>query len=352
MSDDYLFDDNKRKSYKTLSHLFFSSNVREAWIKFKYVDRKFVKPLTDVIPVGHHTSREQMRFRKWSVRKLRRRPRSCDKIDNSNVNEILSTLSSVKENHPSTSSDESKHTSMDNLNSVGKTQKTERNSISSDDSANTDLKNNSTLYGKILNRSQNDDLNDANKYLKSTTTIHGEIASGEPLTKEFNSIGSELKLNTSTAIDNTLSIGEPSDDNSNRCAYNKVKCHDDENVAGNKDFRSGKHCNEKVESTILMFGCDIPKPAIDDNLELSSDQDSTAGEDEEFTNEEDIENLHPEMLLYKAAAAHNLPVMCAALAVGADKLWSNVNDKSRSALHQAIISVCTVIFYIIQHFIT
>ncbi|XP_011880640.1 PREDICTED: arf-GAP with coiled-coil, ANK repeat and PH domain-containing protein 2 [Vollenhovia emeryi] len=314
-----------------------NGNVREAWIKFKYVDRKFVKPLTDVIPAGHHASREQMRFRKWSVRKLRRRPRSCDKIDNSN--ETLSRLSAVKENHPSTSSDESKHTSIDSLNSVDKAKRTERNSISSDDSANVDLKNNSTLYGKILNRSQND-LNDANKYVKSTTTTQGKtkVASGEPLAKELNSIESELKSNTLTVNINTFSVGE-SDDNSNRSASNKVK-DDNENVSlGNKDSRSEKHCNEKVESAaILMFGCDIPKPAIDNNLELSSDQDSTAGEDEEFTDEEDIENLHPEMLLYKAAAAHNLPVMCAALAAGADKLWSNVNDKSRSALHQAIIS--------------
>ncbi|XP_071634413.1 arf-GAP with coiled-coil, ANK repeat and PH domain-containing protein 2 isoform X1 [Temnothorax longispinosus] len=308
-----------------------NGNIREPWIKFKYVDRKFVKPLTDVIPAGHHASREQMRFRKWSVRKLRRRPRSCDKIDTSNVNETLSTLSSVKENHPSTSSDESKHTSIDSLNSIGRAKKPERNSVSSDDSANIDLRNNSTLYGKILNRSQND-LNDTNKYVKSTIATHGEVASGEPLVKELNSVESELMLNTLTVNINTSSVGE-SDDNSN----NKVK--DDENISGNKDSGSEKHCRmEKVESAVLMFGCDIPKPAIDDNLELSSDQDSTAGEDEEFTDEEDIENLHPEMLLYKAAAAHNLPVMCAALAVGADKLWSNVNDKSRSPLHQAIIS--------------
>ncbi|XP_077271295.1 centaurin beta 1A isoform X2 [Temnothorax americanus] len=308
-----------------------NGNIREAWIKFKYVDHKFVKPLTDVIPAGHHASREQMRFRKWSVRKLRRRPRSCDKIDNSNVNETLSTLSSVKENHPSTSSDESKHTSIDSLNSIGGAKKTERNSVSSDDSANIDLRNNSTLYGKILNRSQND-LNDTNKYVKSTIATRGEVASGEPLVKELYSVESELMLNTLTVNINTSSVGE-SDDNSN----NKVK--DDENISGNKDSGSEKHRRmEKVESAVLMFGCDIPKPAIDDNLELSSDQDSTAGEDEEFTDEEDIENLHPEMLLYKAAAAHNLPVMCAALAVGADKLWSNVNDKSRSALHQAIIS--------------
>ncbi|XP_011163898.2 arf-GAP with coiled-coil, ANK repeat and PH domain-containing protein 2 [Solenopsis invicta] len=313
-----------------------NGNVREAWIKFKYVDRKFVKSLTDVIPTGqHHTSREQMRFRKWSVRKLRRRPRSCDKIDNGNANKT-STLSSVKENQPSTSSDESKRTSIDSLNSVDKAKKAERNSMSSDDSANMDLKNNSTLYGKILNRSQND-LNDTNKYVKNTVATHKEVASAESLTKELSLVESEMS--TLTVNINTFSVGESDDNNSNRCITRKVK-DNNKNVSRDKQLEPDpeKHLNEKVESAVLMFGCDVPKPAIDDNLELSSDQDSTAGEDEEFTDEEDIENLHPEMLLYKAATAHNLPVMCAALAAGADKLWSNVNDKSRSALHQAIIS--------------
>ncbi|KAL6263637.1 hypothetical protein P5V15_006422 [Pogonomyrmex californicus] len=314
-----------------------NGNVREAWIKSKYVDRKFVKALTEVVSTGHHASREQMRFRKWSVRKLRRRPRSCDKIDNSNVHKTSTTLSSVKESHPSTSSDESKHTSIDSLNSVDKIKKTERNSVSSDDSANMDLKNNSSLYGKILNRSQNN-LNDANKYVRNIVA-HGEVVSDE-LLKGLDPIESERKLNTALTANiniNIVSVGE-SNDNSNKHIDNKVK-HDNKNISGNKDFGTEMHCNaKKAESAVLMFGCDVPKPAIDDNLELSSDQDSTAGEDEELTDEEDIENLHPEMLLYKAAAAHNLPVMCAALAVGADKLWSNINDKSRNALHQAIIS--------------
>lgn len=312
----------------------FSSNIREAWIKLKYVDRKFVKPLTDVISTGHHASREQTHFRKWSVRKLRRRPRSCDKIDSSNRNKA-STLLSVKEGHHSTSSNDSKHTSIDSLNSVGKARKTERNSVSSDDSANVDLKNNSTLYGKILNRSQND-LDDSNKHVKNTAAC-GEIASGEPM-QDSNLLESERKVNVSTTDTSTLLIGETDDSSSRHTDDTKD---DNKNVSENTDLRSEKHCNEKVESDILMFGCDVPKPIMDGNLELSSDQDSTAGEDEEFTDEEDIENLHPEILLYKAAAAHNLPVMCAALAIGADKLWSNVNDKSRSALHQAIISVCT-----------
>lgn len=55
--------------------------------------------------------------------------------------------------------------------------------------------------------------------------------------------------------------------------------------------------------------------------------------------EEDISKLDPNLLLYKAAAAHNLPVMCEALALGADKFWTNVDDKGRSALHQAVLSV-------------
>lgn len=277
-----------------------------------------MKPLTDVIPVEHHASREQMRIRKWSVRKLRRRPRSRDKIDSDNRAKSMALLS-VKEGHHLSSSDDSKDTSIDSLNSVGKVKKTERNSLSSDDSSNADLKNNSTLYGKILNRSQND-LNVKN------VAIHSELANFE-VTQDIDPPSSEQKPSTA----NTLSVSQLDDSSSSNAKDdNKI-------ISENKD--SEKHCNEKAELDVLMFGCDVPKPAIDGNLELSSDQDSTAGEDEEFTDEEDIENLHPDMLLYKAAAAHNLPVMCAALAAGADKLWSNVNDKSRSALHQAIISV-------------
>jgi len=45
------------------------------------------------------------------------------------------------------------------------------------------------------------------------------------------------------------------------------------------------------------------------------------------------------MLLYRAAAAHNLPVMCHAIATGADKNWKNPNDNGRTSLFQAILSV-------------
>lgn len=58
-----------------------------------------------------------------------------------------------------------------------------------------------------------------------------------------------------------------------------------------------------------------------------------------LTDEEDIANLNPNLLLYKASAVHNIPVMCQALALGANKLWRNEADLKRTPLHQAILSV-------------
>ncbi|XP_044260319.1 arf-GAP with coiled-coil, ANK repeat and PH domain-containing protein 2 isoform X1 [Tribolium madens] len=90
-------------------------------------------------------------------------------------------------------------------------------------------------------------------------------------------------------------------------------------------------------SRVLLFG-DLDKQPLDGTIDLSSDQESTAGEGEDTVEEEDIDKLHPNLLLYKAAAAHNLPVMCEALALGADKQWINLDDRGRSPIHQAILS--------------
>lgn len=65
--------------------------------------------------------------------------------------------------------------------------------------------------------------------------------------------------------------------------------------------------------------------------------------------EEDISKLDPNLLLYKAAMAHNLPVMLKALAVGADKQWINTEDSGESPLHQAIRSVSQFTFSIRLH---
>lgn len=52
-----------------------------------------------------------------------------------------------------------------------------------------------------------------------------------------------------------------------------------------------------------------------------------------------MSTLNPNILLYKAAIAHNLPVMCQALSLGADKNWTNEDDNGRKPLHQAVLSV-------------
>jgi hypothetical protein len=44
--------------------------------------------------------------------------------------------------------------------------------------------------------------------------------------------------------------------------------------------------------------------------------------------------LSPELLLYRAARAHNLPVMCQALALGASTEWHNSADGMRAPIHQ------------------
>ena len=79
----------------------------------------------------------------------------------------------------------------------------------------------------------------------------------------------------------------------------------------------------------------------DENLLLlNSDQESTSGEeDNQILECEDFDKLNPNYLLYKASSAHNLPVMCQALALGADKNWMNAEHLDRTPLHSAILSV-------------
>lgn len=59
-----------------------------------------------------------------------------------------------------------------------------------------------------------------------------------------------------------------------------------------------------------------------------------------------MSTLGPDMLLYRAAAAHNLPVMCHAIAIGADKNWKNPNDSGRTCLFQAILSVRLIQYFL------
>jgi Arf-GAP/coiled-coil/ANK repeat/PH domain-containing protein len=102
----------------------------------------------------------------------------------------------------------------------------------------------------------------------------------------------------------------------------------------------------------------IPIPASC-NIFSNSDQESTSGEEDmlgnkkinkillKFTHffirfhldEEDIEKLNPNYVLFKASIAHNLPVMCQAICLGADKNWQNTDNLNRTPLHEAVIIV-------------
>ncbi|KAE9533921.1 hypothetical protein AGLY_009000 [Aphis glycines] len=92
--------------------------------------------------------------------------------------------------------------------------------------------------------------------------------------------------------------------------------------------------NEKKDN-VMVIGGNTKSISLD---VISSDDDSTISDDGTDVVEEDISTLRPDMLLYRAAAAHNLPVMCHAIATGADRNWKNPNDNGRTSLFQAILS--------------
>ncbi|XP_034665816.1 arf-GAP with coiled-coil, ANK repeat and PH domain-containing protein 2 isoform X1 [Drosophila subobscura] len=90
---------------------------------------------------------------------------------------------------------------------------------------------------------------------------------------------------------------------------------------------------------LLVIGDDLGLESYETPCILGSDQESTEGEsDPELPEEVPFTQLDANQLLYKASVVHNLPVMCMAFALGADKTWKNPQDRQRSFLHQAVIS--------------
>ncbi|XP_036960634.1 arf-GAP with coiled-coil, ANK repeat and PH domain-containing protein 3 isoform X2 [Acanthopagrus latus] len=88
---------------------------------------------------------------------------------------------------------------------------------------------------------------------------------------------------------------------------------------------------------ILVFGSVVD--SVTEECEVSED---SSGEAEleaepETSDPEDIRDLHPGALLYKASKARNLPVMAEALAHGADVNSVNDEDEGKTPLIQAVI---------------
>ncbi|XP_067618974.1 arf-GAP with coiled-coil, ANK repeat and PH domain-containing protein 2 isoform X3 [Eurosta solidaginis] len=90
---------------------------------------------------------------------------------------------------------------------------------------------------------------------------------------------------------------------------------------------------------LLLIGDDLALESDETPAILGSDQESTDGEIEpEILDEVPFSKLDANLMLYKAAAVHNLPVMCMAFALGANKHWKNPIDQNRTYLHQAVMS--------------
>uniref|UniRef100_A0A8D3BLK5 Arf-GAP with coiled-coil, ANK repeat and PH domain-containing protein n=1 Tax=Scophthalmus maximus TaxID=52904 RepID=A0A8D3BLK5_SCOMX len=91
----------------------------------------------------------------------------------------------------------------------------------------------------------------------------------------------------------------------------------------------------------------VPKTRSDSGLGGSTDgkcevSEDSSGEAEleaepETSDPEDIRDLHPGALLYKASKARNLPVMAEALAHGADVNSANDEDEGKTPLIQAVV---------------
>ncbi|XP_047991313.1 arf-GAP with coiled-coil, ANK repeat and PH domain-containing protein 2 isoform X2 [Leguminivora glycinivorella] len=90
-------------------------------------------------------------------------------------------------------------------------------------------------------------------------------------------------------------------------------------------------------SPVLLIGSELANERrVDLTLSLPSDHDSTEGEDEDDLEAEEISSLSAQSVLWLAARAHNVPVMRAALAAGADV---NVPAaRRRVPLHNAVLS--------------
>uniref|UniRef100_A0A8B9E7G7 Arf-GAP with coiled-coil, ANK repeat and PH domain-containing protein n=1 Tax=Anser cygnoides TaxID=8845 RepID=A0A8B9E7G7_ANSCY len=71
--------------------------------------------------------------------------------------------------------------------------------------------------------------------------------------------------------------------------------------------------------------------------EVSEESSGEAEIEQEASDLEDLRELHPGLLVYKAAQARNLPLMAEALAHGAEVNWVNDEDENKTPLIQAVM---------------
>lgn len=75
----------------------------------------------------------------------------------------------------------------------------------------------------------------------------------------------------------------------------------------------------------------------EEECEVSEESSGEAEIEQEASDLEDLRELHPGLLIYKAAQARNLPLMAEALAHGAEVNWVNDEDENKTPLVQAVM---------------
>ncbi|XP_018083373.1 arf-GAP with coiled-coil, ANK repeat and PH domain-containing protein 3 isoform X6 [Xenopus laevis] len=89
-------------------------------------------------------------------------------------------------------------------------------------------------------------------------------------------------------------------------------------------------------SDILVFGA-VVDSVTEEECEVSEDSSGEAETEQEPSDPEDLRELHPGLLMYRASRARNLPFMAEALANGANVNWVNDEDESKTPLIQAVL---------------
>ncbi|XP_077510847.1 centaurin beta 1A isoform X2 [Amblyomma americanum] len=247
-----------------------SRSVREAWIKAKYLQKAFVKPLLGSLaclspsrdasrasPAATPVLRKNTMPQRWSVRKMHRRRRTIHAHD-------------------------------------------ERKAVDGGDP---------TL--------------EAGRRHSSSVTLPADKSPVSIDTLSVSSVGSDTRFSMASQESGVVmkegTSTLPSSDSEGKARVNES--------------------SNPSEDSVLVFGESLVQAAPPPSeLELDSADESPTQDEEDTTQEEDISSLSPSLLLYRAAAAHNLPVMCLALANGADPNWSNPDEGGRYPLHQAIQS--------------
>ena len=105
-----------------------------------------------------------------------------------------------------------------------------------------------------------------------------------------------------------------------------------------KTPKSGEDDDNVINAESLLFGATLREHHLA-NVELDSDQESTDGEDVAAVELGDpLEKLSGNLLLFRAARVHNVPVMGQAVALGADRDWICEESNFSTAMHQSILS--------------